>query len=651
MAANTATIALEFGKTEGADAEDLIKSHLLLARIYRTNGRYQSEDNFYQRAHAEVAAAQTLNEIPAYPSCQAYIDLIAGSIHFAENQLDRAEAAYQRAATRCREHQFLRELILASLGLCEVALRRGQTEWGGEFAEAARIFLEESDLRDHDALRLRVLRQLIDYRMRSRDHAPALKLGQEALELARQLDDPEQEVLTLKDIAVVSASRGNYKIGMQYFLRALDRAEQLGFRPEVGQILINIATIYAHLFNYDDALTRYRRVLNEYPDVLDVRTRIVLFNNLGNIHVATDRPEAAARRFEQAYGLASQNDFPALGALARAQLARTALALQNPVAARRHADAARQFFDENPGRPGDQINALNLGELAATVGREDAALVHLKNGIERSRDLSDETNEQRGVQLMADLLHSRGDFERAYRYQRRHSELQEAFNRTQRNRRFLDLEIRHAIREQRQQIEQLKRDNDYQRQLLVQSDQISRQNEELTRVNEDLRRFAYVASHDLKEPLRMIGSYTQLIERMLGQHMDARNREFFGFVREGVGRMDALLNALLKYATVGNKEIERQPVDLNQILEVCLFNLKVRLEETGADIRSEPLPTVRGEQSLLIQLFQNLLSNALKFVPPERTPLVQIWSEPSESADEVILHVRDNGIGIAEEFR
>lgn len=242
-----------------------------------------------------------------------------------------------------------------------------------------------------------------------------------------------------------------------------------------------------------------------------------------------------------------------------------------------------------------------------------------------------------------------GEYERALEYQERYAEIQEQYANVQRNRQFLDMEIRHTIKEKQKEIEQLTRDNEFKALLLQKSDQISRQNEELKQANEDLKQFAYIASHDLKEPLRMISSFTQIIQRITEKHLDEKQKQYFDFVTEGVGRMNGLLDGLLKYATVGNNEQEIGLVDLNDVLAVCQSNLKVRIEETEASLIIDPLPTVQGSMQLLTQLYQNLLTNALKFIKPGVKPVIKIGV--AESEEKHIIFVQDNGIGILEEHK
>ena len=136
---------------------------------------------------------------------------------------------------------------------------------------------------------------------------------------------------------------------------------------------------------------------------------------------------------------------------------------------------------------------------------------------------------------------------------------------------------------------------------------------DLERSNKDLEQFAYVASHDLQEPLRMVASYTQLIAKRYKDKLDADANEFIGFAVDGARRMQKMIDDLLSYSRVGTRGKPFETVDWTAILNQVFTNLKLAIEETGAVITHDPLPMVRGDDSQLIQLFQNLIGNAIKF--------------------------------------
>lgn len=178
-------------------------------------------------------------------------------------------------------------------------------------------------------------------------------------------------------------------------------------------------------------------------------------------------------------------------------------------------------------------------------------------------------------------------------------------------------------------------------------DTLRRTAEELARSNEELQQFAYVASHDLQEPLRMVASYTQLLARRYRDKLDDDGLEFINYAVDGATRMQRLIQDLLAYSRVGTRGDVFEPVPLSGALERALANLKVTLAEAGAVITNDPLPTVQGDLSQLAQLFQNLVGNAIKFRRDE-PPRVHISAQ--RQGGEWLISVSDNGIGIEAEY-
>jgi PAS domain S-box-containing protein len=173
------------------------------------------------------------------------------------------------------------------------------------------------------------------------------------------------------------------------------------------------------------------------------------------------------------------------------------------------------------------------------------------------------------------------------------------------------------------------------------------QNDRLRRSNADLEQFAYVASHDLQEPLRMVASYTQLLEDRYKDQLDDKARKYIGYAVEGAKRMQALVRDLLSFSRVSSKDIASKPVASSIVVAAAIERLAASIQEAGADIRVGPLPMVMSEEIELGQVFQNLISNAVKF-RSARSPLIEISAERRDDAWE--FAVKDNGIGVEEKY-
>ncbi len=170
----------------------------------------------------------------------------------------------------------------------------------------------------------------------------------------------------------------------------------------------------------------------------------------------------------------------------------------------------------------------------------------------------------------------------------------------------------------------------------------------LARSNHELEQFAYVASHDLQEPLRMVSNYTQLLARRYRDRLDADANEFIDFAVDGARRMQDLIHALLQYARVERSGREFEPVPADRIVADALSNLAGAIDEARASIVVDPLPTLTCDASQMTQVFQNLIGNAVKFRQADRPPVIRVSASREDGAWR--LTVTDNGIGIEPRF-
>ncbi len=172
-------------------------------------------------------------------------------------------------------------------------------------------------------------------------------------------------------------------------------------------------------------------------------------------------------------------------------------------------------------------------------------------------------------------------------------------------------------------------------------------NKELERSNNELQQFAYIASHDLQEPLRMVTSYMQLLSERYKGRLDSNADEFIAYAVDGATRMKSLIEALLAYSRVGTQGKEFESIECEAILKQALNNLQMALKDKKAEVTHDPLPTIMADRQQIVQLFQNLVGNAIKF-HNEQSPRIHVSAVLKDK--EWIFSVQDNGIGIAPEY-
>nr|MBC8488336.1 GAF domain-containing protein [Bacteroidota bacterium] len=171
---------------------------------------------------------------------------------------------------------------------------------------------------------------------------------------------------------------------------------------------------------------------------------------------------------------------------------------------------------------------------------------------------------------------------------------------------------------------------------------------ELERSNKELEQFAYVASHDLQEPLRMVSSFTQLLKERYRDKLDESGNEFIAYTIDGAKRMQRMIDDLLSYSRVTTRGKKFETVDFNSAFYQAIDNLQLLIEENNVKITKDKLPTMDADESQIIRLFQNLLDNAIKF-KNERTPVINIRTK--KRSEEFIISINDNGVGIDPEYK
>jgi light-regulated signal transduction histidine kinase (bacteriophytochrome) len=183
---------------------------------------------------------------------------------------------------------------------------------------------------------------------------------------------------------------------------------------------------------------------------------------------------------------------------------------------------------------------------------------------------------------------------------------------------------------------------------LTQLDEISELTEALKRSNSELEQFAYIASHDLQEPMRMIGQNAKRLEKHLGNQLNEKAKKYLDFVIEGTSRMQKLVEDWLDYSKVNSKPLEFRAVDLNKVFSIVKQDLEIKIKENNASIKVDHLPTVQGDSMLLVRVFENLLSNAIKYRRKDADPVIEVKYEQDNGSH--LFSIVDNGIGFDQKY-
>ncbi len=179
-------------------------------------------------------------------------------------------------------------------------------------------------------------------------------------------------------------------------------------------------------------------------------------------------------------------------------------------------------------------------------------------------------------------------------------------------------------------------------------DKLNRKAEALSQSNEELEQFAYIASHDLQEPLRMVSSFMSLLESEYKEQLDDKAKEYIHFAADGAARMRKIILDLLEYSKIGKKEYKYEEIDVNKLMDEVLQLNKSTINDKNAKVTWDKLPKIYGFKSPLLQLFHNLIANALNYQLPHTQPLITVTSE--EHIDFWQFAIKDNGIGIQSQF-
>ncbi|MEM8908293.1 MAG: tetratricopeptide repeat protein [Bacteroidota bacterium] len=456
----------------------------------------------------------------------------------------------------------------------------------------------------------------------------ALEHYHKALRLSQKIGYTRMEYSSNCAIGAVHENLGDADRSLEYLQIALRLAKNQKYDIGVFYALLNIGCAYMGMEAYDKGEDYLQEALSMSQSLGDKWGEVGALSNLGQVMMEQGKPKEAIEFFKSALDVATL-----IGSKVRMVEIYGLLAEANATIDN-HAKAYEYLKQETVLRDSilseKTVREMGTRKTRYEVQKRETEIALLK----KEKQIANLNGYMLVGTAIFLLLLSGLLFSRIQVQKKSHRLLEEKNKKI-----FLQKEKLEAANERQKETNKL---------LEEKNQQIHVQNKKLEESNDDLKQFAYVASHDLKEPLRMISSYTTLLGKRYNHLFDDTANEFFLYVTDGVKRMETMLTDLLSYSRVNSQQKPAQPVKTGDIMEIVAATLRAKVEEAGGEIRFDParLPVILSNRTHMTQLFQNLVSNALKFMG-DKKPCVTVDCVPV--GDVYQFSVNDNGIGISPE--
>lgn len=438
---------------------------------------------------------------------------------------------------------------------------------------------------------------------------------------------------------IIHYSRGEYASALDSFMKALNVIEndEEKYKKDVANLYLNIANIYAQNADYEQSLEILNDALAIFKAQNNQKGAYLCYNTYGKVYIKTNNPAIAKEYYQNALKIAKEINSLKYQATAFNNL--SLIAEQ-----RNELDDAlklvRKSLAINQQLSREVVIAIDyrrIGLIYFKMGNKEQGTAFLEKSLQLSLELNSNSEALFTLKELADQCAKAQDWERAYEYRTQYSELRNELVNEEKTKILSELQVKHQLERKKREAELLR----------ANEEQIREYADKLEQSNQDLERFARVASHDMKEPLRMIKSYLSLIKKRVRLQEDKSLHEFLDYAIDGSDRLQQLISDMLKLARVQTKDAPMKPVNMNNVLFMVQNNLSAVIQERKVQFEFDVMPTVHGNMSLLIQLLQNLIGNSIKY-NKSQLPIIQI--KYKEQAEAHYFQVLDNGIGIKQEY-
>ncbi|MBX2871049.1 MAG: tetratricopeptide repeat protein [Saprospiraceae bacterium] len=526
-----------------------------------------------------------------------------------------------------------------------------------------------------------VLLQLGKSNFKLQRYYEALDYYHTYLELPQIQSSSEDKAKGLNNIAAVHQRIGNEEESYRLQLEALEILESIQDSAGIGRALYQLGTIVFYQKNYKQALKYYQGSLALAEERKKDKAMLSCYSALGPTYAGLGDTLKAHQYLTKALALSRSLKSRSKEAYALHNLGAHYLKKKELDKALNALMESYHIKVELQDKWGLIGSHMYLGDVYMKQKRLALADTAYQEGLALADEIDSDRRRVALYKRLAKVASEQKDFRRAFSMNSEYIDLKETLLNEEMIKNASNARIKYELSKKENEIQLLKQENRFKKskstfywamsfltvclmgmsyrsvikhrfqiQLQEKNEEINQQYTDLSRKNEDLQKFAFIVSHDLKAPLRTIGSFTGLLRRRYFNAIDKNGQEYMEFITGGVKRMDQLLNDLLTYSQIENKPQESDWTETKDVVHNALSNLyfQIRNENAAIRINENALPRVKGNSAHLTQLFQNIIANGIKF-RNGKSPQISIDCVPEEH--NYTFKIRDNGIGIEEQYR
>lgn len=471
------------------------------------------------------------------------------------------------------------------------------------------------------------------------------KLALEFYELANQTNPQLSTTLTNKiNIGIGSIYRlnGDFSKAIELYSTALND----GSTDFLDTIYNNMAVIYYQINDFENAIHYSEKAYELLLASGEIVDSLGILNNIGKIKTLQQNFVDAEKILLEAEQIAIANQITYQQIIALKNLGELKYATEQFEDAYKYLEKGKELAKKEKNKHVLYSITLLNAEVANKMKKFDASNALYLEALDLSQKLNS-TDRISWLNKYYGFLEEQHDYKRALFYLKKLHEESASINQEEKTKELNKARLLFENKEQQLKVEKLNAVNELYAKLEIQSTELSKKNKKLEDTNNDLMHFSYALSHDLREPARLVKSYSDLLTLMLKSKLNDKEEYMFKHLKNGAEKMEVLIDDLHKYATLGTNEDLKKTIDLNKIVEGVKMILRLPITESNAIIESDDLPNIKSYPTLISQLFQNLISNAIKYRIENQAPLIRITYQKLESFHEI--KIIDNGIGIPKE--